>query len=80
MTRPLPKCGQASRDRGGRPGPSPAAVAGEVSAALKPQDRSPGWLGEAGGGGDEFPARHPRASVSPPGRADLGRGGGGWEG
>lgn len=56
LTRPLPKCGQASRDRGGRPDPSPAAVAGVVSAALKspsPESRRAGGVGwVAMGGGD----------------------------
>lgn len=76
LTRPLPKCGQASRDRGGRPGPSPAAVAGEVSASLKSPSPESGRAGGGKKGGTRIP-RSPLLGVrSPPGRADLGQGGG----
>lgn len=70
LTRRLPKCGQASRDRGGRPGPSPAAVPGEVSAALKSPSRESGqagggdWEWGGGAGGDT----HTNSPIATPGR------------
>lgn len=74
LTRPLPKCGQASRDRGGRPDPSPAAVTRVVSATLRspsPESRRAGgggwrWGVGTGKGAHEFPDRHPWACAPCP--------------